>query len=157
MKSYEGPLSLKSTATTHVWCVYWPIRSTENEQIHCVLFCSLSSKCPLTAGGRKKQYLHIFSIKLFIQRETLDYALVTGMERSQLYPLVGRVSADGIRERWEACVWGLQCNSNFGMFWRLGEHATVPHTSGDLSSHARGWNLWAGNKSETRQHQLRQH
>lgn len=39
-------------------------------------------------------YLHIFSIKLLIQWKTLDYALITGVESTQLYPLVGRISAE---------------------------------------------------------------
>jgi hypothetical protein len=39
-------------------------------------------------------YLDVFGVELFIQWEALDGALVTGVERSQLQPLVG-----GIPER----------------------------------------------------------
>lgn len=39
-------------------------------------------------------YLDVFGIELFVQWEALDGALVTGVERSQLQPLVG-----GIPER----------------------------------------------------------
>lgn len=39
-----------------------------------------------------KDYLHIFSIELLIQRETLDYALITSMKSAKLHPLVGRIS-----------------------------------------------------------------
>lgn len=44
-------------------------------------------------------YLHIFSIKLFIQWEALDNAFIAGMERAQLYPLVGRISASRAQEK----------------------------------------------------------
>ena len=48
---------------------------------------------------KKKLYLHIFSIKLFIQWEALDDALITGVKSTELHPLVGRISADGKREK----------------------------------------------------------
>lgn len=48
---------------------------------------------------RKHEYLHIFSIQLFIQWETLDYPLVTGMESTQLYPLVGGIPANRAMEK----------------------------------------------------------
>lgn len=44
-------------------------------------------------SASKQEYLHIFSVKLFIQWEALDYPFITSMECSQLYPLVGRISA----------------------------------------------------------------
>lgn len=44
---------------------------------------------------RKKQHLQVFSKKLFVQWEALDYALITGMESPQLQPLTGRISVGG--------------------------------------------------------------
>lgn len=45
------------------------------------------------AAKTEGQYLHIFGIKLLIQREALDGALIPGMKCTQLYPLVGRIPA----------------------------------------------------------------
>lgn len=44
---------------------------------------------------KKKQHLQVFSKKLFVQWEALDYALITGMESPQLQPLTGRISVGG--------------------------------------------------------------
>lgn len=53
---------------------------------------------------KKKQHLQIFSKKLFVQGETLDNALITGVESPQLYPLAGGVSADRTRDTSDARV-----------------------------------------------------
>lgn len=44
---------------------------------------------------KKKHHLQVFSKKLFVQWETLDYAFITGMESPQLQPLTGRISVGG--------------------------------------------------------------
>lgn len=82
------------------------IHTTDSADTHIMelRFCPLSSlslsetqtNCP---NSKTRAYLNKFGIKLFIQWEALDYALITGMESPQLYPLVGGISANRAREK----------------------------------------------------------
>lgn len=68
----------------------------------CVSVMSMNKitvNCNVTVVARKQEYLDIFSIKLFIQWKALDYPLITGMESTQLYPLVGGISANRDRKK----------------------------------------------------------
>lgn len=67
--------------------------------MHCLLFLSLRHKCTVRAVRTERHYLHIFSIKLLVQWEALNNALIAGVERTQLYPFVGRISAKKAREK----------------------------------------------------------
>lgn len=104
----------------------------------------LRDKRTVLAIRRKRQYLHIFSIKLFIQWEALNYALIAGVERTQLYPLVGRISASRAKEK-VSCVClraTPHLQRNLACSQRLGANATVLSMTRGLSSPARRWNLW---------------
>lgn len=61
-------------------------------------------------------YLHIFSIQLLIQWEALDNTLITGMERTKLYPLVGWISANRANKQYSADIGLLKPLSNTVVF-----------------------------------------
>lgn len=73
--------------------------------MHCLLFFSLRNKCAVIAARTKRHYLHIFGIQLLVQWEALDNALITGVESTQLYPLVGRISASRAGEKSGMFFW----------------------------------------------------
>lgn len=83
------------------------------------------------------QHLDIFSKKLLVQGEALDYALIAGVESPQLYPLAGGVSADRTRETRQMLV----CERP-NRTWH-GTNVRGPRVTEECPScHVRGENSW---------------
>lgn len=78
----------------HVFLYTWALN--RNTMLRNELFIgSLLYIQRIRLSWKKKQHLQVFSKKLFVQWEALDYALIEGMESPQLQPLTGRISVGG--------------------------------------------------------------